>query len=56
MAASLGIDSSVLASRSALEAIVERRAEGVEEIRSSGRLNRWQAELLEPIVREVLSS
>ncbi len=54
VAKDMGIASSTLASRSALENISRNRPGTLEEIVECGPLMRWQARLLEPGVREIL--
>jgi ribonuclease D len=50
----LGINSAVLAPRAAMEAIAEKRPQTVSEIMECGPLMRWQAEVLEPVIRHLL--
>ena len=54
LAAELGLEPPVIASRTALEEISRRRPKDVEGIRHAGGLLRWQAELLLPVVRRTL--
>lgn len=56
LAAGLGIDPGILASRSSLENIVRRRPRTLEEIMEAGPLLRWQAEQLEDGIRRILTS
>ncbi len=50
----LGINPAVLAPRAAMEAIAEKRPQTVSEIMACGPLMRWQAEVLESVIRHVL--
>jgi ribonuclease D len=56
IAKALGIAASTLAPRAALEAIVRSRPRTLDEIIESGRLLRWQAELVQGAVRKHLHS
>lgn len=55
IARELGIEPSVLATRSMLENIARRRAGNIEEIMSSGPTRRWQAQLLTPAIKKFLT-
>ncbi|HUT60339.1 MAG TPA: HRDC domain-containing protein [Phycisphaerae bacterium] len=54
LAADLGLQPSVIAPRTALEEISRRRPTDVAGIQQAGRLLRWQAELLAPVVWRAL--
>jgi len=54
LAANLGLQPSVIAPRTALEEISRRRPTDAAGIQQAGRLLRWQAELLVPVVRRAL--
>jgi ribonuclease D len=53
-AQSFALAPSLIASRATLETIVRNRPRTLKEIMSCGHLTRWQASLLEPMVKEIL--
>ncbi|MCK5563963.1 MAG: HRDC domain-containing protein [Planctomycetes bacterium] len=56
VAEKLGIDPSVLATRSALVSIAYNRPKTINEIMLSGPMMKWQAEILQPIIAENLDA
>jgi ribonuclease D len=56
IAKELGISASVLAPKAAIEAIARSQPRTVDEIMESGRLLRWQAELVQGVVRKCLDA
>jgi len=56
IAAKLELDPSVLVSRGSLESILRARAVTVEDIREHGKITRYQAELLAPTIKNILTN
>jgi len=56
IAADLGIPPSVLVSRASIESIIRAKAITADEIKVSGRITCWQAELLAPAIKNILTN
>lgn len=53
IAEKLGIDSSLIACRAAINAIAKKQPKNIEEIMKEAAMMRWQAEIIEPVVKTI---